>query len=297
MIAAIHIEDLYKKFPRVEALKGVSLSVPEGEFFGLLGPNGAGKTTLIKALVGLARPTAGTIQVFGEPVHREALSVKALVGYSPQEPNIDRYFSVRKTLEFQGGYCGLSRGERQARARELMGQFGLLHKAEAEGWSLSGGMVKRAMVARSLMGRPRILILDEPSAGIDVEQRHELWSYLRGLNRDGTTILLTTHYIDEAEELCDRVAIIHEGRIIELGAPGELIERHCESYLEIRGERVGRLTPEILKKFSNGEGLSPHEIQVKRGTLEEVFLKLVGKTIRETEEEGEGGDDQVSDAG
>ena len=269
MIPAIQIDRLHKRYRRVEALRGVGLTLPPGEFFGLLGPNGAGKTTLIKTIVGLARPSEGEIRVFGSEVREEPVRVKALIGYSPQEPNIDRYFTVRKILEFQGGYGGLSRRERGERALRLMEQFGLSRKADAEGWSLSGGMIKRTMVARSLVGHPKILILDEPSAGIDVEQRQELWSYLRGLNRDGTTILLTTHYIDEAEELCDRVGIIHEGRIVEIGSPQELIERHA----------------------------GPPQLVLQRGSLEEVFLKVVGKSIRESEQESEGSDDSVSHAG
>ncbi|MBI3541099.1 MAG: ABC transporter ATP-binding protein [Deltaproteobacteria bacterium] len=268
LMAAISIQEVVKSYQRVQALQGISLEIREGEFFGLLGPNGAGKTTLIKSIVGLARPSAGAIQVFGKNVQREPIATKALIGLSPQEPNIDRYFSIRRTLEFQGGYYGLSRVARRQRASELMGQFHLTEKADEEYWKLSGGTQKRVLIARSLMSSPKILILDEPTAGVDVEQRHELWAYLQGLNKDGTTIILTTHYIDEAETLCERVGIIDSGRLIELGTPRELITKHCERYFRVQGEKKDKL---------NGFGVD--DIEVNRGSLEQVFLKLAGKSI------------------
>lgn len=265
---AISIENVQKNYGSTPALRGVSLEIRKGEFFGLLGPNGAGKTTLIKTVVGLARISFGKIRVFGMDVTQERRGTKALIGLSPQEPNIDRYFSVRRSLEFQGGYFGLSRRDRRGLAEELMTRFGLSEKAEHEYWKLSGGMQKRVLIARSLMTRPKILILDEPTAGVDVEQRHELWDYLKGLNRDGTTIVLTTHYIDEAEELCERVGVIDMGTIIEIGSPADLIRKHCERYLLVKGER---------REFLNGIGVD--DLEVNRGSLEEVFLKLTGKSI------------------
>jgi len=271
---AVSIDNVFKSYKRVDALNGVSLAVPEGEFFGLLGPNGAGKTTLIKAIVGLARLNRGTVSVFGRNVHAEPLATKAVIGLSPQEPNIDRYFTVRKTLEFQGGFFGLERKERRLRADELLERFALTDKANDEYWKLSGGMQKRVLVARSLMTSPRILILDEPTAGVDVEQRHELWTYLKGLNRSRTTIILTTHYIDEAEELCDRVGVIDKGRIIEIGTPRELIARHCERFFEVKGEKTAALG-----------GFGVDDVEVHRGSLEEVFLKLTGKSLYVDESE------------
>jgi ABC-2 type transport system ATP-binding protein len=264
---AITLQSIVKSYKKVNALNGVSLAIPEGEFFGLLGPNGAGKTTLIKVIVGLAH-ASGEAMVFGKDVRAEPLATKAVIGFSPQEPNIDRYFTVRRTLEFQGGYYGLDRKERRSRADELLRQFGLADKAEDEYWKLSGGMQRRVLIARSLMTSPRILILDEPTAGVDVEQRHELWAYLRGLNKNRTTIVLTTHYIDEAEELCDRVGVIDDGKIIEIGTPGELIGRHCEKYFEVKGERQNSLG-----------GFGVDDVAVHRGSLEEVFLKLTGKSL------------------
>ncbi len=268
MVPAIEIRDVVKNFKRVQALKGVSLEIAEGEFFGLLGPNGAGKTTLIKTIVGLAKFSSGSVSVLGMDVRREHLKTKAQIGLSPQEPNIDRYFTVRRTLEFQAGFFGFSRRVRREKAEEMMERFGLISKAEDEYWKLSGGMQKRVMVARSLMTNPKILILDEPTAGVDVEQRHELWVYLRGLKKDGTTILLTTHYIDEAEELCERVGIIDAGQIVEIGSPRELIARHCRRYFLVKGEK---------RELING--FEVDDLEVHRGSLEEVFLKLTGKSI------------------
>ncbi|MDO8461791.1 MAG: ABC transporter ATP-binding protein [Deltaproteobacteria bacterium] len=249
---AISIQALKKKYKQVEALRGVDLQIPTGEFFGLLGPNGAGKTTLIKSIVGLVRATSGTLRVFDYDVQRDYLKAKAMIGLSPQEPNIDRYFTVRRTLEFQGGYYGLSRKERRRRATELMEQFGIADKENDEYWKLSGGLQKRVLIARALLTSPKILILDEPTAGVDVEQRHELWHHLKNLNKDGTTILLTTHYIDEAEELCNRVAIMNRGQIVEMGEPKTLIRKYCQE-----------------------------QTKVYPGSLEEVFLKVTGKSIHE----------------
>ncbi|HSA60041.1 MAG TPA: ABC transporter ATP-binding protein [bacterium] len=265
---AITLHSVCKSYKAVSALDGVSLGIAEGEFFGLLGPNGAGKTTLIKVIVGLARTDSGEAFVFGKNVREDPMAAKAAIGLSPQEPNIDRYFTVRRTLEFQGGYFGLTRKDRRRRAGELLEQFGLGDKAEVEYWKLSGGMQRRVLIARSLMTYPRILILDEPTAGVDVEQRHELWEYLRSLSRSRTTIILTTHYIDEAEALCGRVGVIEGGRIVEIGAPEELIARHCERYFDVNGEKKARL-----------EGFGVDDVDVHRGSLEEVFLKLTGKSI------------------
>ncbi|QQR81900.1 MAG: ABC transporter ATP-binding protein [Deltaproteobacteria bacterium] len=268
MEAAISINKLSKTYKKTEALKSLSLEIPMGEFFGLLGPNGAGKTTLIKTIVGLARPTSGSILVFGQNIQDYPLKTKAVIGLSPQEQNIDRYFTVRKILEFQGGYFGLRHKERRQKAEELLGKFNLTDKVDEEFWKLSGGMQRRVMIARSLMASPKILILDEPTAGIDVEQRHELWDFLKNLNRDGTTIILTTHYIDEAEYLCERVAIIDAGQIVEMGFPKELIKKHCEQYFLVNGEKKKDLM-----------GLTVDQVQVHQGDLEQVFIKLTGKKL------------------
>lgn len=229
---AVSIFHLKKKYESVEALRGIDLEIPEGEFFGLLGPNGAGKSTLIRSMVGLVRPTSGSLRIFDHDVQTEYRLAKSLIGLSPQEVNIDRFFSIQKTLEYQGGYYGLKRRARQERAQALLNRFGLWEKRRAQFYRLSGGMQKRLLVARAMMNAPRLLILDEPTAGIDVEQRRDLWQFLRDLNRDGTTIILTTHYIDEAEELCERVGIIDRGKIVEMGSPKALIEKYRQPDLE-----------------------------------------------------------------
>lgn len=265
---AITIESLKKHYKSIEALSSISLQIPCGEFFGLLGPNGAGKTTLIKSIVGLAKPTSGHICVFGKNVQEHPLETKAVIGLSPQEQNIDRYFTVGKILEFQGGYFGLKRKARRQKCEELLEKFNLADKVNEEFWKLSGGMQRRVMVARSMMSSPKILILDEPTAGVDVEQRHELWNFLKNLNRDGTTIILTTHYIDEAELLCERVGIIDHGKIVELGSPKDLIQKHCESYFMVKGEKLKSLA-----------GFSVDDVTIQRGDLEEVFLKLTGEKL------------------
>jgi ABC-2 type transport system ATP-binding protein len=269
---ALAINDLQKNYGHFCALDHVNLSIKQGEFFGLLGPNGAGKTTLIKTIVGLARRNGGSVTVFGHDVEKDYQTTRRLIGLSPQEPNVDRFFKVRRVMEFQGGYFGLKRKERRPRAEELIKKFGLDDKMDTQYWRLSGGMQKRVMVARSMMGAPKILILDEPTAGVDVEQRHELWKHLRGLNQDGTTIILTTHYIDEAEALCERVGVIHRGKIIACDTPQKLIEKHCEQYFEVKGQRQEQIN-----------GLGVNDIRVHRGSLEEVFLKLTGCSIHADE--------------
>ncbi len=307
MTSAVQIKSLQKNYGNVVALRGVDLEIRRGEFFGLLGPNGAGKTTLINSIVGLVKPSQGEVFVFGNSVHRHPLAAKNYIGFSPQEANVERFFNLQRTLEFQGGFYGIPRPESGRRAREMLKQFGLTEKATQPFYKLSGGMQKRLLVARAMMGNPRLLILDEPTAGIDVEQRHELWKYLRDLNRDGTSIILTTHYIDEAEELCERVGIIDHGLIMELGSPRALIEKYCEARisLEIEGEispeefqslsgvkveennilataaRLGPALEGILKIFLAKPGRRIRDIHVQRGSLEEVFVKVTGKTFKE----------------
>jgi ABC-2 type transport system ATP-binding protein len=188
------------------------MSVADGDFFGLLGPNGAGKTTLISAVCNLIRVTAGEISVFGHP-HGE-LAARRLVGLAEQDVNLDRFLDVEETLRYHGGYYGLDRATARARAREMMDVFDLRAKAHVRAPKLSGGMRRRLLLARALMHEPRLVILDEPTAGVDFELRLELWRYIRRLHAQGTTILLTTHYLEEAEELCEEIALIRSGRVI-----------------------------------------------------------------------------------
>jgi ABC-2 type transport system ATP-binding protein len=309
MIASVQITHLEKSYGKTAALQGVDLEIRPGEFFGLLGPNGAGKTTLINCIVGLVRPSIGQVRVFGHSVTEEPYAAKQCIGFSPQEVNVDRFFNLGRTLEFQGGFHGFSLAASQQRAKQLLEQFGLKEKAKDPFYKLSGGMQKRLLVARALMSQPKLLILDEPTAGVDVEQRHELWDYLRGLNRDGTTIILTTHYIDEAEALCERVGIINHGRIIELGAPKSLIEKYCNAEVEIlvdgeieRGEfsgipdlqvkghtilaqahHIGSTVEKLLGIVLAKPGRRISDISVRKGSLEEVFVRLTGTTLKEEE--------------
>jgi ABC-2 type transport system ATP-binding protein len=194
------------------ALDAVDLVVGEGEFFGLLGPNGAGKTTLISAVCNLIRVTSGEAWVFGHP--HDSLEARRLIGLAEQDVNLDRFLDVEETLLYHGGYYGMERARARRRAREMMEVFDLTAKAHVRAPKLSGGMRRRLLLARALMHEPRLVILDEPTAGVDFELRLELWRYIRRLHQEGTTILLTTHYLEEAEELCEEIALIRGGRLI-----------------------------------------------------------------------------------
>jgi ABC-2 type transport system ATP-binding protein len=281
--------------------------VPHGEFFGLLGPNGAGKTTLIQSIVGLCRLSAGKIRVYGNDVVSDYMPARQLVGYSPQEVNLDRFFTIEKILEYQAGFFGATRKEQKDIVEKLLARFNLSSKAKVQYYRLSGGMQKRVLVAKALVSKPRLLILDEPTAGVDVEQRHELWEYLRELNKDGTTIILTTHYIDEAEILCDRIGIINLGEICELGSPTELILKYCRPQVKIKtsraldaewfrtlkgfdvrieentvwatGTRAGVMTEKLLKVITKQDELSVDDIVVNNGNLEDVFLNVTGNRL------------------
>jgi ABC-2 type transport system ATP-binding protein len=304
-MSAVIIQNLYKSYEDVEALKGIHLEIPRGEFFGLLGPNGAGKTTLIKTIVGLARFHRGSIQVFDHDVSIESMQAKFCIGLSPQEPNIDRYFTVRRILEFQGGFYGMTAKESRWRTEKLIEQFNLEDKSDTDFYRLSGGMQKRVLIARALVTSPKLLILDEPTAGVDVEQRRGVWELLKNLNRDGTTIILTTHYIDEAQELCNRVGVIHHGQIIEVNDPQTLIDQHCEKHVKVLtsesvspdifsgvdsvhvegkeitafGARPGVVLESILRRITETTDIRIDDVHVFSGSLEEVFIKLTGSSL------------------
>jgi ABC-2 type transport system ATP-binding protein len=240
---ALEITDLYKRYPTgTEALRGVSLEIEAGEFFGLLGPNGAGKSTLIHCATGLAQPTAGSIRIFGHDAIDHYEQARLAVGLAPQDLNLDWFLTCEETLDYHGGYFGMPRNERRERSRELLDVFSLSAKKDDRTRTLSGGMKRRLVLARALMHRPRLLILDEPTAGVDVELRLELWRYVERINGEGTTILLTTHYLEEAEQLCDRIAFIGEGRIAATGSAAELAEDYGvtsleDAYLELVGRK------------------------------------------------------------
>jgi len=243
MTAALQITDLVKRYPTgTEALKGVSLEIGAGEFFGLLGPNGAGKSTLIHCATGLANPTSGTIGIFGHDAVGHYGEARALVGLAPQDINLDWFLTAAETLDYHGGYFGMAKKERRERTRELLDAFSLTAKRDESTRTLSGGMKRRLVLARALMHRPALLILDEPTAGVDVELRLELWQYVQRINEEGTTILLTTHYLEEAEQLCSRIAFIGGGEIVAEGTSQELaatygVESLEDAYLELVGRK------------------------------------------------------------
>jgi ABC-2 type transport system ATP-binding protein len=240
---ALDIDDLVKRYETgTEALRGVSLDIQDGEFFGLLGPNGAGKSTLIHCATGLARPTAGEIRVFGHDAINDYEQARMAVGLAAQELNLDWFLTVEETLDYHAGYFGMPKKHRKERAVELLDAFSLADKRAERVRTLSGGMKRRLVLARALMHRPRLLILDEPTAGVDVELRLELWQYVQRINAEGTTILLTTHYLEEAEQLCDRIAFINGGDIVARGTSEELAEEFGvtsleDSYLELVGRK------------------------------------------------------------
>ena len=225
------------------AVDDLTLDVPQGEFFGFLGPNGAGKTTTINAIVGLATIQGGSIEIFGHDVVREFREARRLIGLSPQEYNFDRFLTIEEILVFQAGYYGVPAREAKVRTAELLERFELTDKRRATPLQLSGGMKRRLTLARALVHRPRLLILDEPTAGMDVELRIELWDFLRSINEDGMTILMTSHYIEEVELLCQRVGIINEGRLVALEDKAALLASHGSASLQdIFLSLVGRRT-------------------------------------------------------
>src|SRR6187549_3531950 len=226
MAPALEVREVEKRFGRVRALDRVSLEVERGEFFALLGPNGAGKTTLISALGGLARPDAGRLAIMGHDVERDFRAARRAVGIVPQEIVFDPFFTVRETLELQSGYFGLR--DNGAWIDELLERLALASKAGANMRSLSGGMKRRVMVAQALVHRPPVIVLDEPTAGVDVELRQSLWAFVRDLNAAGHTIVLTTHYLEEAQQLCSRIAMMKEGRIVALDSTENLLASFSE---------------------------------------------------------------------
>jgi len=232
MTPAIQIRQVHKRFGAVQALAGIDLEVAPGEFFGLLGPNGAGKTTLINVLAGLARADSGSVRVMGYDVVAEYRNSRRALGVVPQELVFDPFFSVRETLRIQSGYFGLKHND--AWIDEVMHHLDLTGKADANMRSLSGGMKRRVLVAQALVHKPPVIVLDEPTAGVDVELRQGLWEFVRGLNRDGHTIVLTTHYLEEADALCARIAMLKQGRIVALDTTSNLVNRLDSLYLKLR---------------------------------------------------------------
>jgi len=300
-MSAIEIRNVKKRYKDLQALKGVNLTVEEGEFFGLLGPNGAGKTTLISILAGLARADEGSIAVRGHDVVSDFRDARRALGVVPQELVFDPFFTVRETLRIQSGYYGLRNND--AWIDEIMANLDLTDKADANMRALSGGMKRRVLVAQALVHRPPVIVLDEPTAGVDVELRQTLWKFISRLNREGHTIVLTTHYLEEAESLCDRIAMLRRGEVVALERTSTLLQRFAGMQLFLRfaqGVLPAELRPlEVESGTGNGNGrqhllrLSSYdevetilaqcraagctfeEIEVRKADLEDVFVQVM----------------------
>lgn len=242
---AITVNGLSKRYGDLQALKSIDFEISKGEFFGLLGPNGAGKSTLISILAGLIKPTLGTAQILGADVQKNYRQARRNLGIVPQEVVIDSFFTVRETLQFQSGYFGIKNNE--AWINELLEELGLTEKADVNMRQLSGGMKRRVLIAQALVHRPPVLVLDEPTAGVDVDLRESLWRFIQHLNAEGHTIVLTTHYLEEAEQLCDRIAIINKGELIALETKQKLLARGLGSTLLVRAAHPIETIPSELK--------------------------------------------------
>jgi len=300
---ALDIDNLRKEYNDVTALDGVSLTVPEGSFFGLLGPNGAGKTTFINILVGLVRKSGGTARVFGHDVEDDYRETRNAIGLAPQEFNVDRFFPIREVLEHKAGYHGIPASEAKERADEVLKQVGIYDKRDTRFDWLSGGMKRRFLLARALITDPDLLILDEPTAGVDVQLRRDLWELVTELNDQGKTILLTTHYIEEAERLCDEVAILDSGQVRAVATPEELKDRGTDRIvvelrespatlpdllsdddrvesidldghqLTITARNGGLVAPQLVRELDHA-GVEIVDLEITRTSLEEVFVEM-----------------------
>lgn len=295
---AISIQSISKTYATsrgdFHALRDVSLDIAEGEFFGLLGPNGAGKTTLISILAGLTKPSAGRITVMGHDVQGDFAAARKQLGVVPQELVFDPFFNVRETLRLQSGYFGVKHND--AWINELLENLGLADKATANMRQLSGGMKRRVLVAQALVHKPPIIVLDEPTAGVDVELRQTLWHFIAQLNKQGHTVLLTTHYLEEAEALCNRIAMLKQGQVVALDATSNLLKTASANVLQFKTDDalpaelapVARVTGRVVQLPAQG----PHDIErflatlrqaqvvmedmeIRRADLEDVFLQVM----------------------
>jgi ABC-2 type transport system ATP-binding protein len=314
---AVEIDNLVKvyrgdKGRTKRALDGISLSVHRGELFGLLGPNGAGKSTLINIMAGLVNKTSGSVRIWDIDLDRDPRGIRAAIGVVPQELNLDAFFTPRELLEVQAGLYGVPRHER--RTDEILRAVGLADKADAYARTLSGGMRRRLLVAKALVHFPPVLVLDEPTAGVDVELRQHLWSYVRQLNARGTTVLLTTHYLPEAEELCDRIAIINHGKLVALDTKTALIARLDRKTLHVTLDRDIDAVPAALAPFAphrdgpqrltfryqpsrthvgellaalQASGVSVVDLSTEESDLEDIFLELTRRPAGSLDGAGE----------
>jgi ABC-2 type transport system ATP-binding protein len=291
MSSAISLRNLKKTYANgFEAIKGINLDIPQGTFFALLGPNGAGKSTTIGVVTGLTRPTSGHVEVNGFDIMRDPVQAKSSIGLVPQEFNFSIFETVHNIITTQAGYYGIPLSESGPRADMLLKDLGLFDKRHEASRNLSGGMKRRLMIARALIHAPQILILDEPTAGVDIELRREMWEFLKKLNQSGVTIILTTHYLEEAETLCDRVAIINHGEIVQEGNMKDLLSTMNESSylldtadgetLEVSIKKTERIGSAIAKLEQEGKAIT--SLRNKTNRLEELFLKLTQKTEKKS---------------
>jgi ABC-2 type transport system ATP-binding protein len=301
---AISFQSLSKTYPSPKGPKGstfkavdnVSLQIEEGEFFGLLGPNGAGKTTMISMLAGLSRPSSGRVEVLGSDVQTDYANARRKLGVVPQELVFDPFFNVREMLRIQSGYFGLKNNE--AWVDELLEGLGLADKAQANMRQLSGGMKRRVLVAQALVHKPPVIVLDEPTAGVDVELRQTLWQFVANLNKQGSTVLLTTHYLEEAEALCGRIAMLKTGRIVALDKTSDLLKAASSNVLRFKTADAlpaelaarARITGRIVQLPAHNAleienylaavrqaGVSVEDIEIRKADLEDVFLDVMGQ--------------------
>ncbi|CAM8664708.1 CcmA ABC-type multidrug transport system, ATPase component [Comamonadaceae bacterium] len=301
---AISFQSISKSYPSPKGPKGatfkavdnVSLNIEEGEFFGLLGPNGAGKTTLISMLAGLSRPTSGHVQVLGSDVQTDYADARRKLGVVPQELVFDPFFNVREMLRIQSGYFGLRNND--AWVDELLEGLGLADKANANMRQLSGGMKRRVLVAQALVHKPPVIVLDEPTAGVDVELRQTLWQFVANLNKQGSTVLLTTHYLEEAEALCGRIAMLKTGRIVALDKTSDLLKAASSNVLRFKTADAlpaelaarARITGRIVQLPANNAleienylaavrqaGVMVEDVEIRKADLEDVFLDIMNK--------------------
>ncbi len=305
--ALIRARGLTKAFGARTAVAGIDFDVRDGEFFGFLGPNGAGKTTTMRMIAGVSPRTSGTLEIFGQDPDLHGSEIRGQIGVVHQQETLDMELSVRENLLVFGRFFGMDRASIATRADELLELFQLSDRAKDQVEPLSGGMKRRLSIARSLIASPRILMLDEPTTGLDPQARHLLWDALQRLKRGGTTIVLTTHYMDEAEQLCDRLVVMDQAKIVAEGSPRQLIAEHASrEVLELRfpngtesidakvlegiGDRYERLAERVSIGCENGEaaharalehGLNPESWLVRRSSLEDVFLRLTGRTLDE----------------
>ena len=252
MGVAVSIQQVIKAFGSLRALDGVSLEILEGEFFGLLGPNGAGKTTLISCLAGLIRPGSGRLSVMGFDVQEAYREARRQLGVVPQELVFDPFFTVRETLRIQSGYFGIRKNDDWI--DEILDNLDLSSKADTNMRRLSGGMKRRVLVAQALVHKPQVIVLDEPTAGVDVELRQALWQFVKRLNNEGHTVILTTHYLEEAETLCGRIAMLKQGHVVALDSTRNLLDRFSGHTLSLRLSKAEGLLPELRKRVSQSGG-------------------------------------------